>query len=781
MVRCGIWVLVLATVVSGQWLETSIFLPDSVGGPVNPERIFYNPGNNNVFIFGADPTVLVLDGNTGRKIGRIDLRQSAGGFCYNYRENKIYVAGGGVTVIDAAGSRVLKILDLGYYSRDICYNPNLNRVYAVGESRVTVIDAAEDTIIRIITLPNYSAGDIACATQVNKVYCILNNEDVAVIDCATDSIIKIFYSGAGPYEMLYNHLANRLYIAEGYDEDITVVDCDRDTVLRWLVAGYEPGLMCLNPVSNKFYCADWSRNWFGIYDARADTLIRWLYLGNFKQSGLVFDSIDNLVYVSLFSQDSVAVIDGVSDEVLRTVPIAGRNPYGLAYNPRQQLIYCAEYASASVSFYNAPTSEPVGSVQFFRYEPRILTYISGMDRIYCANPNLRSIIPLSCAQNHIREQINLSTLPKYFSYAPAVNRAYAFSVYDSTIVVIDCAAETVRKVIRLPGKPGNAVYAPDSNRIYCALLVPEDERIAMINCTTDSITGEFGTLENPVILGYLPDYHRLYFVEGEQRRLVAYDVLSHQRIAEMNLGGEPAQICFIPDLNLLGVRFAYAEYLLFIDCANHTIRSALGIPQGTARMIYNPLNNLIYLATYSDTIMVIAPEQPMVVDTIPVNCYFDNASLTLDTIANKLYLSGSYQNSLVVIDCQANRVCATIPLNDYPAALTWSPPNRRMYVAVPGRAAVAVIRDSSVVGMAEQPLCANVRQTIPTVVRGSLNLNTGFFVNGGPVFLLDASGRRCRNLYSGNNDLRGLAPGVYFLVPREKSGRNEIRKLIVTR
>ena len=777
----GLFFSVIATVATAQWLEKTIYLPDSFGGPARPNRIFYHSANNTVFIFGYHHSaILVLDGVTHRKIARIDLPDDAGNFCYNPQENKLYVTeyyGNSVYVIDAAANRFIRTISLGHRSLDITYNPNLNRVYTVGDEYVTVIDCAADTAITTVTLPSYSQN-IACAWLVNKVYSVMRNEDVAVIDCTTDSIIKTFYSGAGPYGMLYNHLTNRLYICEGYDEDITIVDCERDSVLRWVIAGYEPRLMCLNTVSNKFYCADWDGNWFGIYDGAGDSLIRWIHL-SYSQRGLVFDSIDNLVYLSLTDLDSIAVIDGIADTILRKISIPGRLPYGLAYNPRRNLIYCAEKSTATVAIYDARTASLIGTQQILQFPPEILLYILQNDRVYCANPQQQLIIPINCATNSIRNPIPLPFAPAGIIYAANADRAYCLSRDDRSLVVIDCAAETVSKTITLPWVPENACYAPDLNKIYCAVPVPEDEQIAVVNCSTDSVENTIYTYENPVVLGYTPQRNLLYFTEGqEQRPLIVYDVIRNRHIASIRLGGSPVQICFIPPENLVAARFDYADVLFFIDCSTHTVRNMLYIPQGTKNMIYNLQNNLLYLVTYCDTLLVLNPSQMTIIDTISIG--YDLAAMTLDTIANKLYLSMNYSNRVLVVDCRTNRLSAEIPVYGYPRALVFSPLNRRMFVATPNNSAVAVLRDTIMVGVAEQHPKLEAPLIIPTIARNVLKLEPPLSLRSA-VFLLDITGRKVLALHPGANDLRHLTPGVYFLHQKSKDSKLVTRKILIVK
>jgi hypothetical protein len=47
------------------------------------------------------------------------------------------------------------------------------------------------------------------------------------------------------------------------------------------------------------------------------------------------------------------------------------------------------------------------------------------------------------------------------------------------------------------------------------------------------------------------------------------------------------------------------------------------------------------------------------------------------------------------------------------------------------------------------------------------------------LHLLDASGRIVLDLHTGENDLRGLAPGAYFLRFTDTSGRTGTSRIVV--
>ncbi len=94
-------------------------------------------------------------------------------------------------------------------------------------------------------------------------------------------------------------------------------------------------------------------------------------------------------------------------------------------------------------------------------------------------------------------------------------------------------------------------------------------------------------------------------------------------------------------------------------------------------------------------------------------------------------------------------------------------------------------------GIAEETSNAELRapKCDPTVVRGVLFLTKMGTVPSGtvPIFgpsLLDISGRKVMDLHTGANDVRKLAPGVYFVLEEPQASSHKpqaIRKVVVTR
>jgi hypothetical protein len=88
----------------------------------------------------------------------------------------------------------------------------------------------------------------------------------------------------------------------------------------------------------------------------------------------------------------------------------------------------------------------------------------------------------------------------------------------------------------------------------------------------------------------------------------------------------------------------------------------------------------------------------------------------------------------------------------------------------------------STAGTAEQTPSAEVQMpTAATIVHGALRVPASSLMRGASCALLDISGRKVLALHPGANDVRGLAPGVYFVraAPQASSGKPQaVRKVV---
>ncbi|MBM3331684.1 T9SS type A sorting domain-containing protein [candidate division WOR-3 bacterium] len=137
----------------------------------------------------------------------------------------------------------------------------------------------------------------------------------------------------------------------------------------------------------------------------------------------------------------------------------------------------------------------------------------------------------------------------------------------------------------------------------------------------------------------------------------------------------------------------------------------------------------------------------------------------------------AYDNSLVVYDSQIDSVAAVYSGLPVPVCVKPNPERAQIYV---GCDEVILVYPDAPPGVQEAP---NVEGRVtgggPTVVKRVLvYAPTSVEDRQANGKLLDASGRKAMNLQSGENDVRALSPGVYFVRTGEL-GRT--RKIVITR
>jgi DNA-binding beta-propeller fold protein YncE len=152
--------LLLTTLGQAQWLETTVWLPDSLSGISYPNVFGYNETSNRVYVAdGSNPWVIVLDALTGEKIARAPASSGVAAICWNSVANKVYTAdhnGGKLTVFDGATNQVLHAVELDDAPISLAYSPTGNKIYCgldygSAESFV-VIDCLADTVVASCSL-----------------------------------------------------------------------------------------------------------------------------------------------------------------------------------------------------------------------------------------------------------------------------------------------------------------------------------------------------------------------------------------------------------------------------------------------------------------------------------------------------------------------------------------------------------------------------------------------------------------------------------------------------
>ncbi len=688
---------------SGQWLLKTVYLPDSLCGGHGPGRLVYNPQNNKIYVGNVRGNVVnVIDGAINQKIARVPIGGSCSDFCYNSVNNKIYSAHSDsdkVTVIDGASNNVIATIPVGDYPGALCYNPTNNKVYCANflSATITVIDGATDNIITTIALPSSGLSENMVYNPVNNcIYCgnghyitvidgqsngIIKNvflgtattfalvystgnnkiyasshltDEVAVIDCATNNVIKFIAVGDYPRWLCYNSNYNKVYCANYNGNSITVINSNTDEVIATISNIYSPGYLCCNPVDNKIYCSRYS--YVTIINCATDTKIKdvyYAYSSAFK--GLAYNSLNNQLYGADYGNDYVIAIDGAMDTISALIPTGGY-PLAVTYNSTNNKVYTANSANNSISVIDGATSNIITNISVgtwpTAYWPFALVYNYLNNKIYCSNGKAMRISVIDGSSDTIIKTISLNTGTTNYPYAlefnPTNNKVYCAQTEASRVTVINCATDDTIKSIYTSGGPGVFCYNSTNNKIYCGTA----SDIAVIDGANDNII----------------------------------TTLPWTWVRDMCYNNVNNKVYILRD--------KADSAVIVLNGATDAIDTVIPLPSPLPSGIcYNPKNNKFYCGFY-DSVAIFNALTNNLITKVKVGAGFHN--LLYNFAGNKVYCANDDANTVTVIDGSTNSVITTIPVGVSPLPMTINPLQNRIYVVNRYSSSISVIQDPDI-------------------------------------------------------------------------------------
>jgi len=364
--------------------------------------------------------------------------------------------------------------------------------------------------------------------------------------------------------------------------------------------------------------------------------------------------------------------------------------------------------------------------------------------------------------NTISAVVPVRSYPRALLHNPVGNRVYCSNSGDgtvpATITVIDGDGDSVLRTIEIGAGSVSGGHAlcldPTDNRVYVGSY--HDNTVVVVDAVADTIIARVPSVGRPLVLCHSPAYNYVY-VGTRSSSVSVIDCELNVLIAELRTGDNPFSLLY----NSVGAKVYAVGPVSFMSVIAGERPGEAGGWVSDLRL--NSSDNRVYCAdAEGEAVNVVDADVDSIVATVPVGV--EPWALSYDALNNYVYCACRASNEVYVIDAHRDTVVTAIEVGAEPRALAWNPTELRTYVLNYGSSSVSVIRDSLHVGIAEDGVSAK-RLVTPTVVRGVLELGVdsrqyaGYRAN-----LLDVAGRKVMDLQAGANDIRHLAPGVYFVV-----------------
>jgi DNA-binding beta-propeller fold protein YncE len=665
------------------------------------------------------------------------------------------------------------------YPVDLCYAPTVNEVFCATElGRVVAIDCRADTVVGTVTVWEEPVR-LCAAPAESKVYCGMYSSErsaVAVIDCSTHSVVDSLYViDIDITDMAYNPAANKLYVAWGRFGSVIIVDCANDSVLAWVDVGEGEGKLAVDATDNKVYVAGDRDERVDVISGATNTVVA--RIDSVDVRDLVWDGADNVVFgLDRYGHQMVA-IDCRADTLLGFTSVPG-HPGSLCWNPVQNRVYVTVDDDIAVA--DPVTRRLIDRVPLWFDMGRLCLYPE-RNLLYAAGRNVVAVIELPA--NRVREFIPVPAAARSFHAHSARQKVYCAT--DSGVVVLDATGDSVLSVVPGTGRTRMVCHNQARDVLYAAC----GDTVRVLDCTGDTVIASIRFSHHGVdTMAYSPGSNRLFCSLYSPGQVAAVDGSGDSIIEYLPLPDDDHALCYIADGDLLAVSNRNRHSVFLIDCASGTLLAMTQLYYEPYALAHSAHSRKLYSFEYTARHVTVID-----VSTMRVRGQMwltgEVESQNYDSLADRVVL-GLEQTADEVrfIDCRLDSFVGAVFIPGTPISMVKGL-DRRLYVSNQYASSYSVIRDTTTVGTSETMndergmMGANT-----TIVRSLLFLPEAV---GGErlaagAHLLDATGRKVADLHAGANDVRTLAPGIYFVrsassVMRDASSEERTSKVVITR
>jgi YVTN family beta-propeller protein len=784
---------IIASLSPGQYVETTVLLPDTSPRLTSVGSLVFHSPTNTVFVGGDERLLVTVNALTNARLGSVPVGTGPHVLCSDPVGNKVYCANDylTITVIDGATNQSVETISVGGIVTDLCYNRQESKLYCgnTNDGFVRVIDCAGDSVVARVAVSR-GPGSLCYNPQLNRIYCAHESSDeVTVIDCAADTVIgSIWVRGVGPHDICYDSASNSVYTANSNSSTVSIIDCAGDSLVRLIAVGRKPVAILTGP-PGKVYCANYGDSSVSVISGGGVKTIR----TGVNPRTLSFDPVNNKVHCGSDSRALVAVIDAAGDTVLAQLD-AGSYPAAQCYNPAGNNTYVACSGDDVASVIGGMSDSVEAVVPFFACAPGPLCYNTTNNRLYCLDDTRGLLFVIDGDSNCVLKTLKVpaaGTGTDTLIWNPVSNKVYVTNYHTNSVSILDCVSDSIVATVATAYSPG-ALCSSDDGKVYVAHTYYYNG-VAVIDGSGDTLVGVV-PVRSPTCLCYDRTDNRVYVLSrsySEWDTVSVIDVSGDSVAAAIPVPISPqAMLCW--NQNHDKVYLLGQNNLTVIDCAGDTVLGNISLQSASGPLYTDSVCDKVYCTTSSWMLVFHAATDSLSgsLGLGDVTAIQDNGK---EGPANRLYCTDyDFGKVAVVRGYKADSVLIRISVGADPSALAWNPAHSRMYVSNSGSSSISVIRDTFGMGVEESRLQASSCRQRATVVRGMLLLNglgTRSELPGrnsvmSRAVLLDASGRKVMDLHPGANDVRPLVPGVYFVrfeqsvVSREPSN---VTKVVITR
>ncbi|RYD89819.1 MAG: hypothetical protein EOP50_16945, partial [Sphingobacteriales bacterium] len=289
-------------------------------------------------IYTASPSGLSIDAGTGA----VNLTSSTAG---SYTVTYTSVANGCTASVTAPVAIMYAPVVQPVSNLLVCAGTTIEAIVFNGANGYTWtndnpsigLDASGTGNIGPITAQNNGPGPNSAQVTVtptsNSFAYVANtgNNEVAVIDRTTNSIVKTIPVGTAPTGVAVSPDGSKVYVTNSGSNSVSVIRTATNTVSSTVTVGSGPYGVAFQPGGSKAYVTNYLGGSVSVINAATDLVAGTFSVGSLPR-GVTFSPDGTKAYVANYGGASVSVINAAGNTMLGFVGTAG-GPTGVCVNP----------------------------------------------------------------------------------------------------------------------------------------------------------------------------------------------------------------------------------------------------------------------------------------------------------------------------------------------------------------------------------------------------------------------------------------------------------------
>jgi YVTN family beta-propeller protein len=283
----------------------------------------------------------------------------------------------------------------------------------------------------ITTIPVEVPGGIAYDPDNKRMYVIIENPNLAIIDTSINVVEDMIEVGGGQLGIAYNPDNKGMYIP--MSDNITVIDTTTKTVEDAIDVDIGTAFIAYDPDNKRMYATSGFSGSITIIDATTNTVEDTIDVGG-TPLFIAYDPDNKRMYVSNTELGSLTVIDTTTKTVEDTIDVGGV-PVGIAYNPDNKRIYVSNVNEdkAVISIIDPTTKTVEDTIDVGGFSLAI-AYNPDNKRMYAPIPG--SLYIIDTTTNTVEDTVEIGENPGAIAYNPDNKRMYISDVDTNSIFVV---------------------------------------------------------------------------------------------------------------------------------------------------------------------------------------------------------------------------------------------------------------------------------------------------------------------------------------------------------